>query len=376
MIRFDPASGKLTTVQRFPHSMSVGDAEPSPNGQWSSCSPAAVPPRGSTRICWQSTWPAARAGPLTFRIAGERRGWVFVEASALIGMIAAILGIGGVTATSAIAQTFAEESEAARASHAHADAEALLSDLQLPEGALLASSDPSVGQGLTVSRAPGPGQALADRFWRVPAEPLEVIAWLEAHGRPGSSPFIHTLGLVPPPEDAATGFRFPPRRSAADYEEELLIYVLPAEGGGTAVRVEGVVAFLPVRPGSERVPAHVKLIRIVQHKTDVTHRPHHLSASRTIRKPAVVKNVIAAVEALKRHATPLSGGTECGHFVRRTTIEVQFRGSSQAEPLAKLTSGPRCGPSGPSLRMWVGPREEPNLTDSTSLEALLQSLLD
>jgi hypothetical protein len=89
-----------------------------------------------------------------------------------------------------------------------------------------------------------------------------------------------------------------------------------------------------------------------------------------------VKNVIAAVEALKRHATPLGGGPKCGHYVRRTTIELRFLGSSQAEPLARLSSGPRCGPSAASLRMWVGPTEEPNLSDSASLGRLLQSLLD
>jgi hypothetical protein len=118
----------------------------------------------------------------------------------------------------------------------------------------------------------------------------------------------------------------------------------------------------------------VKLIRIVEHKTDVTRRPHSFTASRTIRKPAVVKNVIAAVEALGRPATPLSGEPDCGGVVGRTTIEVQLRGSSQTEPLAKLISS-NMGCEG-SRRMWVGPREEPDLTESTSLEALLQSLLD
>ena len=88
-----------------------------------------------------------------------------------------------------------------------------------------------------------------------------------------------------------------------------------------------------------------------------------------------MENVIAAVEALKRHATPLTS-PQMRTLRLAATIEVQSSGSSQAEPPARLSSGPRCGPSGPSLRMWVGPTEEPDLIESASLGALLQSLLD
>ena len=181
---------------------------------------------------------------------------------ALIGLIAAVLGIASIPAVSAIAQPSGGESETARASRAQADAEGLLSDLRLPEGAQLASSDPSVGQGLTVSSvfasAPGPGQAYADRFWRVPGEPQEVITWIETH-----VPAAARVSLFSrPPSDV--GFRFRPRPSGVTYEEQLLVAALRAEGGGTALRAQGQVVWFPVRPPSERLPSGVKLIQIVK----------------------------------------------------------------------------------------------------------------
>ncbi len=102
----------------------------------------------------------------------------------LIGLIAAIFGVAGIAAAGAIAQQSpGGAGEAARASLAGADADALLSHLPLPEGAQLSSSDPSVGQALSdsfgFSSRPGPGLASENRFWRVPGAPQEVIAWIE-----------------------------------------------------------------------------------------------------------------------------------------------------------------------------------------------------
>ena len=203
---------------------------------------------------------------------------------ALAGVIVALLGLATIPAMGAVAQPSSGGQEAARASLAQTDAEALLSDLRLPEGAQLASSDPSVGQDLTAARIPlegaQPGQAYADRFWRVPGEPQEVIAWIEAHGPAGASHGIHQ-GTNP--QAHLTSFRFRPSEPEMICEEQLLIYALPAEGGGTALRAEGEVAWLPVRPRSERVPAHVKLIRIVEHQTSVR-RPSFRSRRRSARR--------------------------------------------------------------------------------------------
>ena len=277
----------------------------------------------------------------------------------MIRLIAAILGIASIPAVSAIAQTPGGESEAARASLARADAEALLSHLPLREGAQLSSSDPSVGQALSdsfgFSSRPGPGLASENRFWRVPGEPQEVMAWIETHVPAGVSLFMNR---------ATRAFRFAPRQPEAIYEEQLRFATAPAEGGGTAVRAEGAVVWFPLRPRSERVPSHaVKLIRVIEHRTHFDET--FFSSSKTIRAPAVVKSVVAAVEALKRPATPLTGVRACGHTVRRTMLEVQFRGSSQAgEPLARLVIGnDGCHPS---IEMWVGTRQEPELSSGPS----------
>lgn len=283
-----------------------------------------------------------------------------LRAGALIGLIAAILGIAGIPAAGAPAQqSLGGEGETARANLARADAEALLSHLPLPEGAQLASSDPSVGQRLSgefgFPSPPWPGFASENRFWRLPGEPQEAMAWIETHVPAGASLFI---------DRATRAFRFPPGQPEAIYEEQLRFATAPAEGGGTALRAEGAVAWFPLRPRSERVPAHaVKLIRIVKHQANFAADTSN-SRSKTIRTPAVVKSVVAAVDALKRPAPPLTGERACGHTVRRTMLEVQFLGSSQAAPLAKLVIGnDGCHPS---IDMWVGTREEPELSSGPS----------
>ena len=269
-----------------------------------------------------------------------------VRGAAAVAVVLAS-GVVGIPAVDAIAQTSGGETEEARASHAQAEAEVLLSDLRLPEGAQPASSDPSVGQALTVarafSRAPGPSQAQADRFWRVPGEPREVITWLEASVPVGATLSIRTGGpLGGPLEQPTTGFRFTSTQPDVFDEEELVIVAMHAEGGGTALRVEGEVAWLPVRPPSEWVPAHVKLIRIVEHKTDVRRETNSFSRSTTVRRQTVVKNVIAAVEALERPATHLGYLPVCGHIVGSTMIEVQFR-ETHAGGTARKARPLRCG---------------------------------
>ena len=292
---------------------------------------------------------------------GKRR------AAALAAVLAA--GVACIPAVSAIARTSGGESEAARASLAQADAEALLSDLQLPEGAVLESSDPSVGQRLPAPQTSYPArpeEIIEHRYWRVPREPQEVLAWIEAHNPTGARGDIRPEG----PDASLTIFRFTPRQPEVIAAEDLRIDALPAEGGGTALRLEGEVGWFAVRPASERIPAHVKLIRIVEHEKDFTRRPHYFTVgSKTISKPAIVKNVIAAIEALE---PPPPADAERHHLadkrVRPTRTELEFRASSQTELLAKLViiNG--------HVLMWVGAKKEPSLSDSRKPEPTARSV--
>lgn len=169
-------------------------------------------------------------------------------AAALAAVLVA--GVAGIPAVSAIARTSGGESEATRASLAQNDAEALLSALQLPEGAVLESSDPSVGQRLPApptSYPARPGEIIDIATRRVPGEPQEVLAWIEAHDPAGARRDVHSED-----PDAYTVFlSFTPRQPEVIAAEHLRIDARPAEGGGTALRLEGEVAwFYLVRPRS------------------------------------------------------------------------------------------------------------------------------
>jgi hypothetical protein len=131
------------------------------------------------------------------------------------------------------------------------------------------------------------------------------------------------------------------------------------------------VAWFALRPASERIPPQVKLIRIVERAKYFSRPAHSFSASKTVRRPAVVKNLIAAVEALgpsppaaaEPHRRP-------DKRVSSTSIELQFRASPETEALAKLVLSNKG-----RVRLSVGARQEPSLIESRSLQRLLEALL-
>jgi hypothetical protein len=290
-------------------------------------------------------------------------------AAALAAVLVA--GVAGLAAVSAIARTSGGESEAARSSLAQNDAEALLSALQLPDGAVVESSDPSVGQRLPApltSYPARPGEIIEHRYWRVPGEPQEVLAWIEAHNPAGAGRDVHSEG-----SDAFTVFlSFTPTQPEVIAAEHLRIDARPAEGGGTALRLEGEVAWFSLRPASERIPAQVKLIRIVERQKDFTRRAHSFSAAKTVSRPAVVKHVLAAIEVL---GTPPPTAAEPqnlpGKTDSSTSFELQFRASPQTEPLARLV----VFSNSERVLVSVGARKEPSLSESRSLQRLLEALL-
>jgi hypothetical protein len=292
-------------------------------------------------------------------------------AAALAAVVVAV--VAATPAMSATARDLGGESEAARVSLAKADAEGLLSDVQLPEGAILESSDPSVGQGLPALPTSQPparrDEIIEHRWWRVPGEPQEVLAWIEAHTPAGGSDDTSPGGG---PRGFLTVFRFTPREPDAIAAESLRIDGRPAEGGGTALRLEGEVAWFPLRPASERIPAHVKLIRIVERQKDFTRRAHSFSAAKTVSRPAVVRHLIAAIEAL---GPPPPAAAEPHRRpdkpVSSTSFELQFRASPETEPLARLVVFSRSG----GVLVSVGARKEPSLSESRSLQRLLEALL-
>jgi hypothetical protein len=116
--------------------------------------------------------------------------------------------------------------------------------LRLPASAKPGRSDPSAGGRLPT---PGkrPGVILADDhgYWRVPAKPEAVIAWIEAHRPARSMPAVSRDGPGNQPGASRAfwfaSFSFPAKQP--DVSLEVLVVVEAAKGGGTALRADGQV---------------------------------------------------------------------------------------------------------------------------------------
>ena len=233
-----------------------------------------------------------------------------------------------------------------------ADAAAILKAFAVPPGAQRLQKAPDV---LKVPVTTLVSTTLVDdvSFWRAPGQPQAVLAWEQAHlprrFMPGDADF------GPPSWDRM--FSLSPIPGVLN-ARDLVVEVVGAGDGQTAIRVDAQVSSQPSRPAAERVPTAARVVTITLLPSLDPHarRP---PAPVTITGLAVVRRLAALVDSLQ--LSTIGPGASCpappGGGIRLT-----FLARAGGLPLAVAQGPAACG----TVQFSVGGKRQPalQLTDS------------
>ena len=234
------------------------------------------------------------------------------------------------------------------------DAAAILASFVAPPGARRLSAAPALDGGVLKNASDFPvSTALVDdtSWWLTAGQPQAVLAWEKARlphqFAPGDSTFGQTLSDT---------FSLPPVPGVLN-TRDLVVEVVSAGGGRTAMRVDAQVTWQPARPGTERVPSAAQVVTITQLPSLLPHskRP---PAPVTITDSAVTRKIAALVDAL-----PVStlGVASCPAMLGGG-IELTFRAKAASTVLAAVNSAGGCG----TVLFSLGGKQQPALTGSAS----------
>jgi hypothetical protein len=182
---------------------------------------------------------------------------------------------------------------------AEADAAQILASFVAPPGARRQPTAPP-----SSPRLAGPIQTigtpdLVDKasWWLVRGEPQALLGWEERHlpnrfTHSGSATGDGPVGVNPTWADF---YALPAITGVLD-QRELLVEVVDAGHGQTAIRVDAQVTWIPARPASERVPSAARVVTIAQVPDMNSHVPPPKPV--TITDPAEVSAIAALIDAL------------------------------------------------------------------------------
>jgi len=203
-------------------------------------------------------------------------------------------------------------------------------------------------------------------YWRAPGRPLAVLGWIQAHhpaglALTGGGEITYGRDVVgiaefSAPAEASAGHGASAARQGAPtagqgvevaYGRTLLVSAART-AGGTAIRVDAQVTWLPAKPVGERVPAGARMLIV-----------EYLPGSGPVEEitdPVVIRRVAAAANALPLAATGQSaapGAASCpADFGRR--VRLTFRAGRGSGPPALRTAR---GVRPPALRAAPGVRQ-------------------
>lgn len=221
---------------------------------------------------------------------------------------------------------------------AEADASAILASFVVPAGARQLSAAPAADGGQLRQPFQVPGTLyLVDKasWWLVPGQPQRVLRWERAHlprrfayAGDGSAGSVN--GGWTASEDQ---FSLPDVPTVLDWRY-LLVEVVGAGRGQTAIRVDAQVAWVPARPIGERVPPVVQVVTVTDRPgVEPSSAP---ARSVTITDPAKVQRITALVNGLTPpgwsmgHCPPLTGAV----------VVLTFRTRLGGPALAVVTADP------------------------------------
>ena len=138
-----------------------------------------------------------------------------------------------------------------------ADAAHILASFAPPPGARRLSRAPAADGGvLGQSESAGPYEVDLTSWWQVAGQPASVLDWEQAH-LPGQ--FSPAGGSVGASRVRDREFSLPAVPGVL-YQRTMVVTVVAAGGGQTAIRVDGWVIWTPARPAAEQVPASARVV--------------------------------------------------------------------------------------------------------------------
>jgi hypothetical protein len=241
---------------------------------------------------------------------------------------------------------------------AEADAAAILASFVPPPGALRLSAAPGAAGGALRQpvQAPGSPNLVDDvSWWQAPGQPVAVLAWEKAHvpkrfASAGSSEStLH--GVVTEWSDE---FSLPDIPAVLNWRQ-LVVAVVNAGNGQTAIRVDAQVTWLSPKPAAERVPAGAQSVTIRQVASIPAGK---LPAPVTVTNRAKVRRIEALADALPVFPP---GMFSCPADFGRS-VELTFRGA-HGRTLAVVTADASgCG----TVSFVVGGKSLPTLWDGAT----------
>lgn len=288
---------------------------------------------------------------------GKHVGWALIVVGAGLAFVAGIAFAGFTPTSRSAARTLATT---------------LIGETVLPPGAVASVTDPAVDAQLRHPFEDPDTPDLADlhRFWRVPGDLSNVIAWIRAHRPAGSNArgggmSASRSGVV---ESAYVTFSFPGSATPTGILGPLtpvwlVEAVAKATGGGTALRADAEVVWLKLRPASERIPLGVKL---------VTATLRGLGGGTITQRTVTTQWKVLKVEGIVNGLLLAQPGLEACPDDVGPYFDLAFRSSVNAAPLAEaVADGSGCG----LVTFRIRGRSQPALIGGPKLVRQLSSLL-
>lgn len=268
-------------------------------------------------------------------------------------------GTGGASSAGSSPSPSATETAQQRA---EADAAAIVKAFVPPPGARKLAKAPVLDGGAL--RNPGfwpMAEHYVDKtsWWLVPGTPQGVANYEHAH-----LPHQFTLGMTGPNGSitgtagvtAVTSFELAGVPGVL-IGRELLLTMVPADTGGTDVRVDAFVGWQPPRPASERVPASARIVTItlVPGLNDHSTPPGPV----TITDPAKVRRLVSDLDGLDLAAS----GLMCANDVDRG-VQLTFRARPGGSVLAvAFADAMGCD----TVNFTIGSKRQPQLSGGAEL---------
>jgi hypothetical protein len=184
-----------------------------------------------------------------------------------------------------------------------------------------------------------PGGNLVDdvSWWQAPGQPQAMLAWEAAHlPRRFASAGNSSVGQDGVTTEWSDEFSLP-NIPAVLNERQLMVAVVSAGDGQTAIRVDAQVLWLPAKPAGERVPAGAQSVTIgVLSGSMPSGKP---PAPVAVTNPGKVRRIAALADALPvfppgDYMCPLGAGPN---------LELTFRGAHGRTLAVVAAAGTGCG---------------------------------
>ncbi len=183
----------------------------------------------------------------------------------LFASCAAIVVTGCTTSSARPQLLTAAKAAVSPRQRAEADAAAIRASFVPPPGARRLTAAPDAGEGVLkqpVSAPETPDLVDAASWWLAPGQPTAVLAWEKAHlPRRFTSVGFGSNGLTGVWWSGYDEFGLPAVPAVLD-SRQLIVEVVSAGNGQTAIRAESQVTWLPAKPAAERVPATAESVTI------------------------------------------------------------------------------------------------------------------